>query len=370
LGRRQRRSTDVAVVGGGITGTASAYYLAKAGLQVTLFEREPFVGSCASGVNAGTLAPQNNPAPLMTLAMASLETWRGLAGELGRDVGYTRVGGFKIAETQEQRGRLLKYLKERTALGLPLRFLEGRELHDMAPYLSDAVVAANYCELDGYGDSLVAAKAFAEAARLRGVDVATATPVRNLERDDRGGYVLTTAAGSLRAGKVLLAAGLWTKGLAETVGVHLPISVRINQMAVTERMPSFITHVVSHCDRTLTVKQKECGSVLIGGGWPGTGQPTSPRALPTYESTIGNVRQALRVLPRLRHASVIRSWAGFDGRNPAQTPFLGAVPARPGLYVATSCSGGFTIGPIVGRLMAELVATGRCSLDISAFALE
>ncbi len=362
---------EVAVVGGGIAGTAATYYLARAGADVCLFEREAYVGTCASGVNAGTLAPQNNPIALTSICRVSLELWSGIGDELGVDIGYRRVGGLKIAENTEQAARLRGYAEERRQAGLEVEYLEGAELRELAPYLADSVLAANYCPLDSYSDPLKSSDAFAAAAIRRGARVLTGTPVIRIERQAKStGFVLNIADGQWRARTLLLTAGLWTKNLLEPLGVTLPTKVRINQMAVTERMPVFITHVVSHANRTLTVKQKESGSVLVGGGWPGTGDPSSaPRALPSFASTVGNIRQAVRVLPKLRHASVIRSWAGFDGRNEHQTPFLGAVPGNEGLYLATSCSGGYTIGPAVGRLMAELLTTGRSPVDISAFGL-
>jgi sarcosine oxidase subunit beta len=359
----------VLVVGGGIAGTNITYSLAKRGVEVTLLEAAPFVGGASSGVNAGTLSPQNTPPALAALGVHSMEVWGRREKEIAGGVGFHLTGGLRVAETREEDEAVRALVQERAAMGLPIEYLRGQALRELAPYLGQGVVSAGFSPLEGYADVLTASENTARAARARGAVVVCSCKIRTLERLSPSGFAATSEDGRVfRSEALVLSAGLWSKPLGALLGLDLPLRVRINQMAVTEPHAPLLPHIVLHANRNLSVKQKPSGNILIGGGWPGYGTWERGRAQASYESLLGNAALAGRVIPGLLDATVIRMWAGFDGRTGDQLPILGPIPGVKGLYVVTCCSGGFLLGPLSGEIIAELITRGRSPVSIDRFA--
>ena len=152
----------------------------------------------------------------------------------------------------------------------------------------------------------------------------------------------------------------------------LPIVPRALTMLATARTAPEIAHLVQHAGAQLSLKQTSDGNVLVGGGWPARLRHSrgavdlERRPALTYESIVGNAAVATRVVPSLRKLPVIRIWTGVVGVTPDQLPLLGQVPGRPGLYVVTAGQG-FTLGPTLGRLIAELILSGRPSLPLDLY---
>jgi sarcosine oxidase subunit beta len=176
-----------------------------------------------------------------------------------------------------------------------------------------------------------------------------------------------TPEGTYTCRKLLITAGIWTKEIANWLGIALPINLRINQMIVTPRLPHFIHHMITHAAGNLTLKQVECGSVLVGGGWPGDGDLARNVKMPRYLSVVGNALAAVRVVPGLADVEAIRTWAGFDGRTEDQLPILGALPGYDNVFVASSCFGGYVAGPFIGKLMAQVMSGRVPEMSLDAF---
>ena len=149
------------------------------------------------------------------------------------------------------------------------------------------------------------------------------------------------------------------------LGVGIPVHGAPLQMIVTEPAAPILKHLVAHADRHLTLKQAGNGAFLIGGGWTAGLDPVHGHPRPLLASLAGNLWVAQRVLPRLDRLHVVRSWAAMnidiDG-----APILGEDPRVPGLFHAVT-SNGYTLGPLVGRITAELIQDGRTDRDISPF---
>ena len=363
-------NTDIAVVGGGIMGCSTAYHLAKRGASVTLFERNPGVGLEASGTNAGSICIQNKPFNLIHMAIAAADEWQGLSAELGRDIGYHRVGGLRIAENEDQLKKLRGITDQQREHGLPVEWLSASEVRDMAPYLTGEFLGANYCSLDGHADSLLATDQIARAAVDRGATIRTGTEISGIEPVTSGGFRLQWANGSASADRVIIAGGMWSRKLAGTLGIDLPLKLRINQIMIAQRSPKVINHMITHADGNLTLKQLDAGTIVIGGGLQGHGALDGPRPSPSLKGLLANAHAAFRIMPELGDLQIIRSWAGFDGRTIDQLPILGELPGHPGLHVITSCFGGFVVGPLVGRLLSEKLIDGRTSMPIDEFSYE
>ncbi|QCB92678.1 NAD(P)/FAD-dependent oxidoreductase [Cellulomonas shaoxiangyii] len=383
---------DVAVVGGGLLGCATAHLLAREGADVVLLERDQ-VNQHASGQNAGSLHFQleyrmieagldaaRTAAEAMPLHLDASARWDALAAEIGPALGVARHGGLMLADDDAT----VRLLEAKAALererGLDVHVLGTREVHDLAPYLSPAVLAAAYCPSEGRANARTAAPALARAAAAHGARIRTRTGVDSLRRDGRTWTLGTSTRtpsdvqpGALRADAVVLAAGVWTRTLGRMLGVELPVTVLGLMMSVTERTRAFLPHLVQHAGTRLSLKQTADGNVLVGGGWPaalvrdadGTPDRTG-RGTVVPASLAGNARAAVRAVPRLAHLQTLRTWVGATTVGPDQLPLVGPVPGAPGAFVATGGSA-FTLAPSFAQVLGDLVQGRPAAVDVSPY---
>jgi glycine/D-amino acid oxidase-like deaminating enzyme len=358
-------STDVVVVGGGIHGLVTALGLARAGREVLVLERgDPWRE--ASGVNAGSLAIQNKRLPLVPFAREALRQWAVYQRELG-DVGFTPAGGLRVAESDDEAGHLRRSADDQRALGLPLEWLDGASLRQRAPWLGAGVVAATFCAEDGFASPLLAGRVLGDAVTKAGVALVPGTAVSGLTGGgDRLGVV--TARGTVACRTVAITAGVWSGEVARSLGVTLPVGLDTNMLTITEPAGPVMDRIVTHVRGILTLKQYANGTCMIGGGWQGRGDVATRQKDLDYESLLHNLRCAAAVVPGLAPLQLVRSWAGLEGATPDGLPLLGRLPGHDGVFVAACARGGFTLGPVLGRLLAELIVHGETSMPIGAFA--
>jgi sarcosine oxidase subunit beta len=352
------KHAEIAIVGAGVSGLTAALRLAQAGREVLVLDQSAPWRS-GSGVNAGTLALQNKEPALLTFFRSGLEEWQRLSRELDDDIGYVRAGGLRVASTQADIEALRQSALEQARLGVETQWLEGSALRARAPWLAETVACATFCRTDGFANPLLAGRALINAVTKAGGRVVSHVKVQAQEEAQRG-YRLTTSSGPVECDQVVIAAGPWSDLVARLFGVKLPIEGRINMVSVTERLAQFMDNlVVTHVRGRFTLKQFPNGSCLLGGGFPGRGDKESGRKELDHEQLRENLRFQCEVVPPLRGALLLRSWAGFEASTPDRLPVIGAFPDRPGLFAAVSSSAGFTMGPVVGRLAAEAVLAGE-----------
>ena len=377
---RTDTEASVAIVGAGIVGIATAWELAREGVDVILVERDQ-PNAHASGNNAGSLHVQLlaynfgelataaglPAAQTLPLQRESARLWPEVAETLGADLEIVRTGGLMVAETREQMAKLARKAALEARFGTPVEVIGRDELRALAPRLSGRLVGAAYCAEEGKMSPLTAGPAVLEAALAAGARLFRETEVLAIERAGSA-FVLRTTRGTIRAGRVLNAAGGWAPRVAAMLGVSLPVRASPIQLIVTEPAPPLVTHLLAYADRHLTMKQMAAGNLVIGGGWPSSLDTVSERALVRRESVEGNLWVADRVLPALRSLRVIRTWSAMnvlvDG-----APILGEVPGVPGFFTASTVNG-LTLAPVLGRINAELLRTGRTGRELSPFTLD
>ncbi|RAH98378.1 FAD-dependent oxidoreductase [Acuticoccus sediminis] len=340
---------DIVVVGGGILGCAAALRLAEGGMKPLLIEAGD-VGQGASGVNAGTLSLQIKRVGLMDYALRGHREWE----SYGPAVGFRRTGGYTLAFTDSEADLLHARQRLKREAGAPIEFVAPATLAAAEPGLSDRVVAASFCPLDGDANSSLTGRFFRGRLREAGIPVHESAPVRALRRTGDG-FAVETSGATFAAPRLLLAAGAWLKPLAAMLDVDLPVHARVNTVTVTERSAPLIGSVIGHATGLLTMKQKANGSILVGGGWQGRGTPQEGRGEALAESVAGNLALASFVLPALGAVRIVRSWTGFEAHVPDFYPLAGALPCVPNAFVLGCVRGGYTIGPYIGRLMGDFI---------------
>jgi glycine/D-amino acid oxidase-like deaminating enzyme len=369
---------EVVVIGGGITGAAAAYYLARTGVQVTLIERHD-LNTQASGRNAGGLHGQiqyepfvelgenwaHSFGPSLALLRESIGLWQSLERELGADLEVNVCGGLIVAETDEQLHALECKAAVDRAHGGRVELLEGDGLRRVAPYVSARMAGGLLCALEGKANPLLAAPALARAARAHGASLLPHTEVREIDSTPSG-FRVVTSAGTVECSRVLDCAGAEAGDIAALVGEPFPVERYPIQVYATEAVPPLVRHLLYFAGGLLTLKQAKHGSLLIGGGWPAR-VGAAGRLAVDVESLGSNLRLAIEVVPQVADADVLRGWPGVCPGLPDQRPVLGELAGVPGFVVAMFPFLGFSAGPVMGRIAAALARGEDPGHDLAPF---
>ncbi len=370
---------DIAVIGGGITGAATAYELARRGVDVLLIDGKD-LNTEASGRNAGSLHGMiQHPSfmergedwarsflPALDLLTDSLQLWDGLSDELGVDLEVTRNGGILIGATQGQLDDIARKVAIEQGAGYASRMLSQSELREMAPWVSSEMPGGAYMPTEGKANPLVAAPAFARAAERHGARFALGEPVSSITRTSDG-YELDAGSTSIRARSIVLAAGDGLNAIGRMLQLDIPVTSEAVQVSATEPVKPLVKHLVYYAGDKLTLKQAHTGALLIGGGWPAR-RNSAGEWVVNPDSLRDNLRVAMRVAPSIANAHVVRTWAGIGNATPDLLPILGEYESAPGVFVGIYPHMGFTAGPLMGRMLADLATRSVVDRDLQPFA--
>ena len=340
---------DIAIIGGGIMGCEAALRVAKGGMNAIVLEQSD-IGQGASGVNAGTLSMQIKRVKLMPYAIKGHHEWE----QMGDAVGFRRTGGYTVAFTDREAELLQERMSMKQEAGANISFVSPKELSVKEPHLADRIVAASYCPDDGYANSSLTGQFYRRKIEEKGINFLEGFKVEGISRTSEG-YEIRSMNKTIVASRILIACGGWSKDVAAMIGVDLPIRARVNTVSVTERAPRMINSVIGHATGLLTMKQKENGTVLIGGGWQGKGEPGQGRGQVTLETLLPNLQLAKFAVPELSKVRIVRSWTGFEANVPDFYPLAGKLPNKDNAYILSCVRGGYTIGPYIGKLMGDYI---------------
>ena len=337
-----RKQFDVIVVGGGAAGCATTYNLAKAGVKVALLEKYD-LNTQASGRNAGSLHGQiqfepfdelgdewaKNFLPGLNFLAESLKMWKTLSNELKVDLEVGGNGGLMVAQTSSDMLALARKIELENSIGINSRLIDRNELKEKAPYISQSMLGAAFCPIEGKANPLTTAPAFAARAQEMGAEIHTGIEVFEISKESSKFHFKTSNG----------------------------------EFVATEK---FVNHLIYFTTEKLTFKQANSGSLLIGGGWPAkyknNGEPTF-----NIDSLQSNLKVALKVCPSISKINLIRTWIGVGNGTPDHNPIIGMVPNTPGAYIGMYPYMGFTASPLMGQVLTELVVNGTSSVDLKPF---
>jgi sarcosine oxidase subunit beta len=374
------RRCDTLVVGGGLTGCAAAYYLAKAGVDVILAERYD-LNTEASGRNAGGfhVQIQFEPfeaegeawaqawAPTIPILIDAVAHWRSLDAELGVDLEVKLTGGLLVAETDAQMRLIERKAVIERAAGLELELLSRADIRRAAPYISTRMAGGLLVPIEGKANPLLATPAFARAAQAHGARLELGVDVLAVEQTPSG-FLVETSGRRIECERVVNCAGTAAGRFSALVGVELPVDSHPLQAHVTEPVAPLVNHLVSFAGERLTVKQAAVGSILIGGGWPAEVDKETGRLLISEDSLRRNLRVAQHVIPALAEARLLRIWTGSCNGTSDHRPIVGELEGVPGFFVAVFPFLGFTAAPLLGKLVAGLALGRPAPYDLAPFA--
>jgi glycine/D-amino acid oxidase-like deaminating enzyme len=384
---------DVIVVGGGIVGAATAYFLARRKVSVLLIEAEtPAWG--ASGRNPGY--------QWLHTRRAGLQMELGLVGRRLADVLAQELDGFEFRPSggmiyffdERQRPLFESLVAERRAAGLPMELIDGKQAREHCPALSDRVAGATWNPLDAHQNTRKLVEALVAGAERHGARLLSGARVEALMMEGQRCTGIRTAAGSLTAGTVILAAGSWTPKLLAPHGIDVPITAMRLQVVETEPAPirfapmlygptalkqyAFIRDLPGYSDAGTThplettfdgveflelAVQREDGRILLGCPMDFPGMDDRP--------TVSGLALTLAVLseamPPIKSLAVERIWAGLLPQTPDALPIIGPVPGMDGLMLNAGHVFGNLAGPLSGKILAQSMTGERPDFDLDLF---
>ena len=378
---------DAIIVGGGIIGCSVAWQLARRGQKVLVLEKTD-VASGSAGATDGVVGYHTKkPGIQMELAKASIEMFRTLAQELGEEIEYgLEAGGMQPVEDELQWNILSGIVAEQCKSGVDIRMISAEEARRLEPNLAPDIYGALYSPTSGKINPLKLTFAYEKAAKRLGVEFLLGAEVSGFVVENGVVTGVTTADGrSFSAAKAVVnACGARAGQVAALAGLDLPIRPRKGQLAITQPIGPFLKATVQ-CARynvikfrpeavtdpsslrlgaSLSIEQQENGSLVIGGTRELVGFDTDN----TFEAVEVMLRRAARFFPRLKDVGIVRCFAGVRPYTPDGLPLLGPVTSLPHFYMAAGHEGdGIALSPITGKLIAELIAEGTCSFDLTAF---
>ncbi|SPK76979.1 FAD dependent oxidoreductase (plasmid) [Cupriavidus taiwanensis] len=395
---------DAVVIGGGIIGIFTAYYLARRGLSVTVVEKGR-IGAEQSSRNWGWCRQQNRDARELPMATRSLELWERFAEDSGEDTGFRRCGLLYLSNDEDEIARWAKWRDFARTAGVTTHMLSGREAAERGWATGRAWKGGVFSPSDGTADPAKAAPSVAAALIKLGGVVQQNCAARGIEL--QGGRVsgVVTEAGSIKTRIAVFAGGAWASSFCRQLGIRFPQATVRQSIVRVSGVPEHLPDAL-HTAR-VSITRRSDGSYNLAISGRGRVDPTAqllrfaPQFLPMFAKRWRNVfpgglegiraghetlarwrldaptpmermrildpkpdaaavkqtyDRAVELMPALGQAGIANAWAGFVDSTPDGVPGIGEVPEIPGFILAAGFSGhGFGIGPGAGHLIADLV---------------
>jgi sarcosine oxidase subunit beta len=362
---------DVIIVGGGIMGAATAFFLRKRGVSVILLERG-LIGQQASGVNFGNTRRMGRPIEELPLSNRSRETWLKFKELFGEDAELLLNGHLRAGFTPEHEERMAKYAQDAKDFGLDMQMMSAKTLHERFPYLGPEITTGCYAPHDGHANPRLAAPIIGRAAMRGGAQVFENTEIVSVEKESEDFRATAADGRTFRAPVALITAGAWGNRISTSFGEPVPMIAKGPQMCVTEPVPYAIGPTIGAMadvfEQVVYFRQVARGNIVIGGGGHEPVDLENRRAYVNPSRTLYKLKNAPRVMPAFNHLNIIRVWSGIEGYMEDSRSVMGPSARVPGLYYAFGFSGeGFQLGPGVGDVMAELIHTGATTTPIEHY---
>lgn len=364
------KTADVIIIGSGVIGCATAYYLAKKGTSVIVLDKDENIGNGGSARNGGGVRQSGRDPRELPLAMYAVNNlWPTLSEELGVNVEYHKKGNLRLGKT-EHHLEILQGLTDRaTACGLDVRMIDGAEVRAINPYLSDEVIGASWCVTDGHANPLMTTLGYYRAARRLGVQFYTGEEVTELQTIKGKARRVITKKNVFEGEKIIVAAGYESRWILESVGIDIPMSKDLIEALVTEAEAPMFPQMLGTADADFYGHQTDHGSFVFGGasGFETVNKDNGHNMTSSITAPC-ICRGIMKYIPKLANAKIVRTWAGYEDVSADGVPVLGEIKEIPGLITACAFTGhGFGISPIVGTLLAEVAREEKTTLDLSAF---
>ena len=408
--------TGVVIVGGGIIGTCTAFFLARKGVPVVLCEKGHIAGEQSSR-NWGWVRKMGRDPREIPLAIEALRLWDEMNAAVGAETGFRKCGIMYLCADQASLAKRTAWLEQAQPFQLGSRMLTRAEAAEKLPGMQGEYLGAIYTESDGRAEPQMAAPAIAQAARRLGATVVTQCAVRGVETTAGRVSAVVTEKGRILCDSVVVAGGAWSSLFCGSAGVRLPQLKVLSSVMRTERLDG--APEISASGNGFGFRKRLDGGYNVGG-WgsyvtdltrdtfrflfdflPAIRMPGQHAKVRVGRALLDDLRQprrwsldaptvfervrtldpapyqpildAARVaiaqsFPQFKDVRIAERWGGMIDVTPDIIPVISGVDTLPGFFIATGFSGhGFGIGPGAGRLMAELVTGDPTVVDPTDF---
>ena len=367
-----KKTADAVVIGGGIAGASTLYYLASMGLRETVLLEKGDLASGSTGDSAAMVRQHYSNEVSIRLVRESLRFFQGFADEFDGARVFNGIGWLFLCEP-DAREAFDENMAQLKRLGVRTWEISPEDAAEELPGLNTDGIGPVAFEPDsGYADPRGTVSALVKKAETLGAEVYTHTAATGLVME--GGRIsgVVTSSGTVSAPIVVNAAGPWAGEVGRWAGLNLPLVLSREQdvvIRIPENTPALRRVVSNMVDRTYFRPEGD-GLLLAGVGHPKENEPVDPDCYHCeadadfVEDVTGRLE---RRLPGLAGAEVVSSWAGLYTITPDWNMMVGAASGVDGLYLAVGGSGhSFKLGPAIGRCLAELITEGRASsVDIT-----
>ena len=363
---------DVVIIGAGVHGLATAYYLGKLfGVRNVALLDKGYLGSGSSGRNTAILRSNYRTAEGVAFYNAALKLYESLSSELEWNLLFSQCGHLTLGHTDSAVAGLRVRAETNQLLGVDSRIIYPDEIAKLVPHLDCSnrtrypIMAGLYHPPGGIIRHDAVVWGLARACDRMGIQIHPFTEVSRIKVANRQAFSVVTNRGEVSAGAVVNATAGWASTICNMVGASMPIVTHPLQACVTEPLKPFLNTVIVSATMHVYVNQSSRGELVIGAEIDPYQSYSLKGTLPTLEQM---ATSALELFPQLHGVKVLRQWAGICDMTPDFAPIIGAVEELTDFFVDVGWGTyGFKAAPAAGRYLAELIATSKVPDVIAPF---
>ncbi len=368
---------DVVIIGGGIIGCSIAYHLAKLGITNTVLIERQQLTSGTTWHAAGLVGQLRATRNLTELAKYTTELFKGLEAETGQATGFKQNGSISVALTEGRFEEFKRGASMGRNFGLEVRVITPGEIKERLPHLNiEGVVGGVHLPNDGQVNPIDVTQAYAAGARRAGAKIFENTAVTRILLEGDRATGVETAKGTVRADKVVIAGGMWSRDLGLSVGVHLPLHAAEHFYIVTEPIAELPTNMpVFRIPDEWAYYKEDAGKLMLGAfepkakPWGMNGIPESFafETLPEdYEHFEPVLEKAVARVPLLETAGIALFFNGPESFTPDDRYYLGEAPFKRDLFVACGFNSiGIQSSGGAGKVLADWIKDGYPPIDMA-----
>ncbi|MDF3000170.1 MAG: hypothetical protein K0Q48_289 [Bacillota bacterium] len=379
---------DAIVIGGGLQGTSTAYFLAKKGLRVALLERDDIASGTASHTDGATLISDKQPGIDVLQGYHSVELYRKLVKEFSYDIEFESCGFMYVCETDQEMEAAADYAAKVSAQGFDMRVIDQKEMCERERYLAKDLKGGLWTESDGLVNPYKVCLGFVEEGRKYGLDVYTHHEVTGIRLNKKNQVeAVITDRETFLTDKVVNACGVWAPAIGNMVGLDIPIEPRKGILLVTEKSETIahtevlefgywlakffadfkrpVSELVERHNVCLNIETTHSGNTIVGGCRLFRGYDIKVE----YEIMQAIAERAIRFFPILKDMNCIRSFGGIRPFCLDHLPIVSGVEEVPGFYIAAGHEGdGVALAPITGLLISQMITGEKTEFDATELA--
>jgi len=369
---------EIIVIGAGLMGCSIAYYLSKEKREVVVFEKGN-IASGASGRNGGQVIQlegrDKNPETIkarLAITKENNKILKNLEKELNFNLEYQRIGSLDIALNKEEWDDIKETVKaQKKAKDDEIELLDKKETLKLCPVLTDNVYGSRFRPSDGTINPFFLTYGFAFSAQKHGARIFTHTPVKNIIKENGKVKGVELEDGKkVHSDIVINATNAWSSLLCPEIDI-LPlrqVAVVTEQVA---KLPVYPMEAFIEGEAIFTTTQTKSGNLVAGGF-----RTRARERRLHYDYSVEPVELSgssaifKRIFKGIEDVCIIRSWSGTMAVTGDCLPCLGRYPEVKNLYIAAGFSNGMAYGPMIGKLLSELIVYGKSSIPIEIFSPE